>query len=65
MHKKLADSIRTQFQLTQMSYIMKLISSPVKPSQLIFPSLTLIKSCNTSILVHTLQIEGASHSDWI
>ena len=33
---------------------MKLISSPVKPSQLIFPSLTLIKSCNTSILVHTL-----------
>ena len=33
---------------------MKLISSPVKPSQLIFPSLILIKSCNTSILVHTL-----------
>ena len=52
--KKRADSIRIQFQLTQMSYIMKLISSPVKPSQLIFPSLTLIKSSNTSILVHTL-----------
>ena len=33
---------------------MKLISSPVKPSQLIYPSLILIKSCNTSILVHTL-----------
>ena len=33
---------------------MKLISSLVKPSQLIFPSLILIKLCNTSILVHTL-----------
>ena len=51
---KLSDSIRIQFQLTQISYILKLISSPVKPSQLIFPSLILIKSCNTSILVHTL-----------
>ena len=36
-----------------MSYIMKLISSPVKPSQLIFPSLTLIKLGNISILEHT------------
>ena len=55
MHlKSLADSIIIQFQLTQMSYIMKLISSLVKPSQLIFPSLILIELCNTSILVHTL-----------
>ena len=40
-----------------MAYIMKLISSPVKPSQLIFPSLPLIKSSNTSILVRTLSDE--------
>ena len=48
---KLADSIIIQFRLTQMFNIMRLISTPVKPSQLIFPSLTLIKSSNTSILV--------------
>ena len=48
MHEKIADSIRIKFQLTQMSYIMKLISFPVKPSQLIFPLLTLIKSINFS-----------------
>ena len=50
----LTDSIRIQFQLTQMPYITKLISSPVKPPQLIFHTLTLIKSSNTSNLVHTL-----------
>ena len=33
---------------------MKLISSPVKRSQLKFPTPTWIKSRNTSILVHTL-----------
>ena len=37
-----------------MSYIMKLIYSPVKPSQVLFPYLALIKSSNTSIVVHTL-----------
>ena len=46
--------IRIKYQLTQTSYIMKLMSSPVKPSQLICPSLTLIKSSNTQLLVHTL-----------
>ena len=34
--------------------MMKVISSLVKPSQHIFPSLTLIKSCNTSSLAHIL-----------
>ena len=52
--KKLIYSIRIQFQLTHMLYIMKLISSPVKPPQLIFPSLILIKSSNTSILVRAV-----------
>ena len=38
--KKLIDSIIIKFQLTQMSYVINLIYSPVKPAQLIGPSLT-------------------------